>query len=39
MKTLMILVAMAILLGIVTGCKSDTGSREFIPGKGWVPAE
>jgi hypothetical protein len=20
-----------------TGCKTKSGSREFIPGKGWVP--
>ncbi|MEP6663369.1 MAG: hypothetical protein ABJC04_06855 [Verrucomicrobiota bacterium] len=22
---------------VLTGCKSNSGSREFIPGKGWVP--
>lgn len=24
-------------LVLTTGCKSKSGSREFIPGKGWVP--
>ena len=24
-------------LALVTGCKSSSGSRDFIPGKGWVP--
>jgi predicted small secreted protein len=22
---------------IVTGCKTHSGSREYIPGQGWVP--
>ena len=33
-------IAMLVLLAVVmvfTGCKSHPGSREFIPGKGWVP--
>ncbi len=34
--TAFLAVIVAILAG---GCRSqDTGSREFIPGKGWVPA-
>ena len=36
----MILIAMGTLLLIATGCQStDTGHREFIPGKGWVPVK
>jgi hypothetical protein len=31
---LLILVALTVL---GPECKSDSGSREFIPGKGWVP--
>ena len=27
-------VAVALVVG---GCKTHPGSREFIPGKGWVP--
>ena len=27
--------AVALLAG---GCASDKGSREYIPGKGWVPS-
>jgi hypothetical protein len=30
-----LLIAAAIFAG--TGCKTKSGSREFIPGKGWVP--
>ena len=29
-----------LLLGVLVvgvGCKSHSGSREFIPGEGWVP--
>ena len=28
-----------VVLGVVlfAGCKTHSGSREFIPGKGWVP--
>jgi hypothetical protein len=32
-------ICMAVLLAlmvITAGCKSSSGSREFIPGKGWV---
>jgi hypothetical protein len=31
---ILLLACMAIL---GTGCKSDSGSREYIPGKGWKP--
>jgi hypothetical protein len=30
-------VAAVLLLAGATGCKSSSGSREFIPGKGWRP--
>jgi hypothetical protein len=32
-----LLVVLAVALVAGTGCKSHSGSREFIPGKGWVP--
>jgi hypothetical protein len=36
----MILIAVGALLLIAAGCQStDTGHREFIPGKGWVPVK
>jgi hypothetical protein len=35
---LLLLLGLAVtLLGV--GCASDKGSREYIPGKGWVPTE
>jgi len=34
-KICLLLLALA-LVG-VAGCKTHSGSREFIPGKGWVP--
>lgn len=38
MKRLFVLVAVvAALLVAGSGCKSDPGSREYIPGKGWRP--
>jgi hypothetical protein len=36
LKFVALLVLAAALLGS-SGCASPTGSREFIPGKGWVP--
>lgn len=35
MKFLLLLVLSVILFGV--GCKTKEGSREFIPGRGWVP--
>ena len=36
----MILIAVGALLLIAAGCQStDTGHREFNPGKGWVPVK
>jgi len=34
---LLLLLALGVGLGL-SGCASDKGSREYIPGKGWVPA-
>jgi hypothetical protein len=31
------ILAVAVLLLATAGCKHNMGSREFIPGKGWVP--
>jgi len=33
---ILLLLLLAVLLA-PTGCRSPSGSREFIPGKGWVP--
>ncbi len=35
MKFLLLLILSATVL--ITGCKTKEGSREFIPGRGWVP--
>ena len=37
------MIILLLLLGLVltllgVGCASDKGSREYIPGKGWVPS-
>ena len=38
MKRLLVLIAVtAALFAAGSGCKSDPGSREYIPGKGWRP--
>ena len=41
MKRRLILLLLAALLAAAflagSGCKSDPGSREYIPGKGWRP--
>ena len=36
MKKLCALILLAIVVFGMTGCKSSSGSREFIPGKGWI---
>ena len=36
MKFFLLLVLAVGLLGV--GCKTKEGSREFIPGRGWVPS-
>lgn len=35
-KFIMLLVLAAALI-VASGCSSPSGSREYIPGKGWVP--
>jgi hypothetical protein len=38
MNRVLTIVLLALLLIAVSGCcETDKGSREFIPGKGWVP--
>jgi hypothetical protein len=27
----------ALILGGAIGCRSDSGSREYVPGRGWQP--
>ncbi|MGB9603893.1 MAG: hypothetical protein ACP5MG_12015 [Verrucomicrobiia bacterium] len=41
MKRLIYIIAVLIALSMLffTGCKTSSGSREFIPGKGWVPVK
>lgn len=36
MKSVLLIVLTLSMLAL-TGCKSPSGAREFIPGKGWVP--
>jgi hypothetical protein len=38
-KILMLVVVAAVVVTFNSGCKSHSGSREFIPGKGWVPTK
>ena len=35
MKKIFTLMLLAVVLVVVAGCKSHSGSREFIPGQGW----
>jgi hypothetical protein len=37
MMKMVLLLFLAAVLVAGAGCKSSSGSREFIPGKGWVP--
>jgi hypothetical protein len=37
MKRVLLLLAVIATTLVATGCKSDPGSREYIPGKGWRP--
>jgi len=37
MKTLCAWVLLTVLVFGVAGCKTSSGSRDYIPGKGWVP--
>jgi hypothetical protein len=36
-KIVYLLLLAAVVLLFASGCASDKGSREYIPGKGWVP--
>jgi hypothetical protein len=36
-KTILILLLGLTVALLANGCASDKGSREYIPGKGWVP--
>ncbi|MGN6387486.1 MAG: hypothetical protein ACTHMT_14730 [Verrucomicrobiota bacterium] len=36
---LLLTIVLLASIAIATGCKSNPGSREFIPGKGWVPTK
>lgn len=35
--TIVAVLLLALGLVFTTGCKTKSGSREYIPGKGWVP--
>ena len=37
MKKFLLLILLVTASLMASGCKSHSGSREFIPGKGWVP--
>jgi hypothetical protein len=36
-KYIVLLLISAALIVAAAGCKTSSGSREYIPGKGWVP--
>lgn len=35
--TFLLLVFLTAALTAAVGCKSSSGSRDYLPGKGWVP--
>ena len=37
MKKICALMLLAAIVLAVAGCKSHSGTRDYIPGKGWVP--
>lgn len=37
MTRFLLVFSLAATLLLATACKSNKGSREFIPGRGWVP--
>jgi len=37
MSKLCVLLLLLAALGVGAGCKTHSGSREYIPGKGWIP--
>jgi len=36
-KLCLVLLLASLVVAVGVGCKTHSGSREFIPGKGWVP--
>jgi hypothetical protein len=39
MNRLLMMILLALVLLGATACQTEDGSREFIPGKGWVPVQ
>jgi hypothetical protein len=37
MSKLCLLLMLAVVLLVAAGCSTSSGSRDYIPGKGWVP--
>jgi hypothetical protein len=37
MSKLCLLLLLVATVWVAAGCKTHSGSREFVPGKGWVP--
>jgi len=37
MSKICVLILLLVALVVASGCKSHSGSREYIPSKGWVP--
>lgn len=35
-KILVLMLLLVTTAALVTGCKTHSGSREFVPGKGWI---
>jgi len=36
---LMLIVLLVVVFGAAGCCSTNTGAREFIPGKGWTPVD
>jgi len=36
-KCLVLLLLAALLAAAATGCRTNQGAREYLPGRGWVP--
>jgi hypothetical protein len=36
-KLCLLLLLVGLLFAVGTGCSTPSGSRDYIPGKGWVP--
>jgi hypothetical protein len=37
MAKIYVLILLLAALVVASGCKTHSGSREYVPGKGWVP--